>query len=156
MSVTKGQQQARRVFAKYCQDIDHALGGYAISDEDGKQYIGNQFCVVRYTETVTNDDIVKASVNCTKAFKKFIDESGAEWKDIVSVDDIKPVEGNKDLLQISGNLYNAKALKKMLKTFSGKPALGIVTEGSRNTKPNVLHIMDVLGNEGILLPLRIK
>lgn len=69
MSVTKGQQQARRVFAKYCQDIDHALGGYAISDEDGKQYIGNQFCVVRYTETVTNDDIVKASVNCTKAFK---------------------------------------------------------------------------------------
>lgn len=156
MSVTKGQQQARRVFAKYCQDIDHALGGYAISDEDGKQYIGNQFCVVRYTETAINDDIVKASVNCTKAFKKFIDESGAEWKDIVSVDDIKPVEGNKDLLQISGNLYNAKALKKMLKTFSGKPAVGIVTESDRNIKPNVLHIMDVLGNEGILLPLRIK
>ena len=156
MSVTKGQQQARRVFAKYCQDIDHALGGYAISDEDGKQYIGNQFCVVRYTETAINDDIVKASVNCRKAFKKFIDESGAEWKDIVSVDDIKPVEGNKDLLQISGNIYNAKALRKMLKTFVGKPALGIVTEGSRNTKPNVLHIMDVRGNEGILLPLRIK
>ena len=156
MSVTKGQQQSRRVFAKYCQDIDHALGGYAISDEDGKQYIGNQFCVVRYTETVTNDDIVKASVNCTKAFKKFIDESGAEWKDIVSVDDIKSVEGDDSLLQISGNLYNAKALKKMLKTFVGKPALGIVTEGNRNTKPNVLHIMDVRGNEGILLPLRIK
>ena len=35
MSVTKGQQQARRIFAKYCQDIDHALGGYAISDEYG-------------------------------------------------------------------------------------------------------------------------
>ena len=127
MSVTKGQQQARRIFAKYCQDIDHALGGYAISDEDGKQYIGNQFCVVRYTETVTNDDIAKASVNCTKAFKKFIDESGAEWKDIVSVDDIKLVESDKNLLQISGNLYNAKALKKMLRTFAGKPALGIVT-----------------------------
>lgn len=156
MSVTKGQQQARRVFAKYCQGIDHALGGYAISDEDGKQYIGNQFCVARYTETAINDDIVKASVNCTKAFKKFIDESGAEWKDIVSVDDIKSVEGDDSLLQISGNLYNAKALKKMLKTFVGKPALGIVTEGNRNTKPNVLHIMDVLGNEGILLPLRIK
>ena len=156
MSVTKGQQQARRVFAKYCQDIDHALGGYAISDEDGKQYIGNQFCVVRYTETVTNDDIAKASVNCTKAFKNFIDEAAAEWKDIVSVDDIKLVEGDKNLLQISGNLYNAKVLKKMLRTFAGKPALGIVTEGSRNTKPNVLHIMDVLGNEGILLPLRIK
>lgn len=154
--ITKQQEQARRIFAKYCQDIDHALGGYAISDEDGKQYIGNQFCVVRYTDTVTDNDIAKACVNCTKAFKNFIDEARAEWKDIVSVDDIKPVEGNKDLLQISGNLYNAKALKKMLKTFSGKPALGIVTEGSRNTKPNVLHIMDVLGNEGILLPLRTK
>lgn len=156
MSVTKGQQQARRVFAKYCQDIDHALGGYAISNEDGKQYIGNSFCVVRYTEAVTNNDIVRASVNCTKAFKNFIDEAAAEWKDIVSVDDIKLVEGDKNLLQISGNLYNAKVLKKMLRTFVGKPALGIVTEGSRNTKPNVLHIMDVLGNEGILLPLRIK
>lgn len=156
MSVTKGQQQARRVFAKYCQDIDHALGGYAISDEDGKQYIGNQFCVVRYTETVTNDDIAKASVNCTKTFKNFIDEAAAEWKDIVSVDDIKLVEGDDSLLQISGNFYNAKALKKMLRTFAGKPALGIVTEGSRNTKLNVLHIMDVLGNEGILLPLRRK
>lgn len=154
--ITKQQEQARRVFAKYCQNIDHALGGYAISDEDGKQYIGNQFCVVRYTETAINDDIVKASVDCTKAFKKFIDESGAEWKDIVSVDDIKPVEGSKDLMQIAGNLYNAKALKKMLKTFSGKPAVGIVTESDRNTKPNVLHIMDVLGNEGILLPIRIR
>lgn len=156
MSVTKGKQQARRVFAKYCQDIDHALGGYAISDEDGKQYIGNQFCVVRYTETAINDDIAKACVNCTKTFKNFIDEAAAEWKDIVSVDDIKSVEGDDSLLQISGNLYNAKALKKILKTFVGKPALGIVTEGNRNTKPNVLHIMDVLGNEGILLPLRRK
>ena len=112
MSVTKGQQQARRVFAKYCQDIDHALGGYAISGEDGKQYIGNSFCVVRYTEAVTNNDIVRASVNCTKTFKKFIDEAAAEWKDIVSVDDIKLVEGDKNLLQISGKLYNAKALNK--------------------------------------------
>lgn len=154
MSVTKGQQQARNRFANYCQDIDHAVGGYAISDEDGKQYIGNSFCVVRYAETVTANDIAKASVNCTKAFKKFIDESAAEWKDIVSVDDIKFVEGDDSLLQISGNLYNAKALKKMLKTFVGKPALGIVTEGNRNTKPNVLHIMDVLGNEGILCPIR--
>lgn len=154
MSVTKGQQQARRVFAKYCQDIDHAVGGYAISDEDGKQYIGNSFCVVRYAETVTTNDIAKASVNCTKTFKNFIDEAAAEWKDIVSVDDIKSVEGDDSLLQISGNLYNAKALKKMLRTFVGKPALGIVTEGNRSTKPNVLHIMDVLGNEGILLPLR--
>ena len=154
--ITKQQEQARRIFAKYCQDIDHALGGYAISDEDGKQYIGNQFCVVRYTETATNDDIAKACVNCTKSFKNFIDEAAADWKDIVSVDDIELVEGNKDLLQISGNLYNAKALKKMLKTFSGKPAVGIVTESDRNTKPNVLHIMDVLGNEGILLPLRTK
>lgn len=156
MSVTKGQQQARRVFAKYCQDIDHALGGYAISDEDGKQYIGNQFCVVRYAETVATNDIAKASVNCTKAFKNFIDEAAAEWKNIVSVEDIKLVEGDDSLLQISGNLYNAKALKKMLKTFAGKPAVGIVTEGNRNTKPNVLHIMDVLGNEGIILPLRRK
>lgn len=156
MSVTKGQQQARRVFAKYCQDIDHALGGYAISGEDGKQYIGNSFCVVRYTEAVTNNDIVRASVNCTKTFKKFIDEAAAEWKDIVSVDDIKLVEGDKNLLQISGKLYNAKALKKMLRTFVGKPAIGIVTESDRSRKPNVLHIMDVLGNEGILLPLRIK
>lgn len=68
--ITKQQEQARRIFAKYCQDNDHALGGYAISDEDGKQYIGNQFCVVRYAGTVTDSDIVKASVNCTKAFKK--------------------------------------------------------------------------------------
>ena len=150
MSVTKGQQQARRVFAKYCQDIDHSLGGYAISDEDGKQYIGNQFCVVRYTETVTNDDIAKASVNCTKAFKKFIDESRAEWKDIVSVDDIEPVADNKNLLQISGNLYNAKALKKMLKTFVGKPAVGVVAEN----KSNIIHIIDVRGNEGIILPCK--
>ena len=150
MSVTKGQQQARRVFAKYCQDIDHALGGYAISDEDGKQYIGNQFCVVRYTETVTNDDIVRASVNCTKAFKNFIDEAAAEWKDIVSVDDIKLVEGDKNLLQISGNLYNAKALRKMLRTFVGKPAVGIVTEN----KSNIIHIIDVRGNEGIILPYK--
>ena len=150
MSVTKGQQQARRIFAKYCQDIDHALGGYAISDEDGKQYIGNQFCVVRYTETVTNDDIAKACVDCTKAFKNFIDEARAEWKDIVSVDDIKPVANNKNLLQISGNLYNAKALKKMLKTFVGKPAVGIVTEN----KSNIIHIIDVRGNEGIILPYK--
>ena len=150
MSVTKGQQQARRVFAKYCQDIDHALGGYAISDEDGKQYIGNSFCVVRYKEAVTNDDIAKACVDCTKAFKKFIDESRAEWKDIVSVDDIELVEGNKNLLQVSGNLYNAKALKKMLKTFVGKPAVGIVTEN----KSNIIHIIDVRGNEGIILPYK--
>ena len=150
MSVTKGQQQARRIFAKYCQDIDHALGGYAISDEDGKQYIGNQFCVVRYTETVTNDDIVRASVNCTKAFKNFIDEAAAEWKDIVSVDDIKLVEGDDNLLQISGNLYNAKALKKMLKTFVGKPAVGVVAEN----KSNIIHIIDVRGNEGIILPCK--
>lgn len=148
--ITKQQEQARRIFAKYCQDIDHALGGYAISDEDGKQYIGNSFCVVRYTEAVTNNDIVRACVDCTKAFKKFIDESRAEWKDIVSVDDIKPVEGNKDLLQISGNLYNAKALKKMLKTFVGKPAVGIVTEN----KSNIIHIIDVRGNEGIILPYK--
>ena len=148
--ITKQQEQARRIFAKYCQDIDHALGGYAISDEDGKQYIGNQFCVVRYTETAINDDIVKASVNRTKAFKKFIDESRAEWKDIVSVDDIKPVEGSKNLIQISGNLYDANALKKMLKTFSGKPAVGIVTEN----KSNIIHIIDVRGNEGIILPYK--
>ena len=148
--ITKQQEQARRIFAKYCQDIDHALGGYAISDEDGKQYIGNQFCVARYKEAVTNDDIAKACVDCTKAFKKFIDESRAEWKDIVSVDDIKPVANNKNLLQISGNLYNAKALKKMLKTFVGKPAVGIVTEN----KSNIIHIIDVRGNEGIILPYK--
>ena len=148
--ITKQQEQARRIFAKYCQDIDHALGGYAISDEDGKQYIGNQFCVVRYTDTVTDNDIAKACVNCTKAFKKIIDESRAEWKDIVSVDDIKPVANNKNLLQISGNLYNAKALKKMLKTFVGKPAVGIVTEN----KSNIIHIIDVRGNEGIILPYK--
>ena len=148
--ITKQQEQARRIFAKYCQNIDHAFGGYAISDEDGKQYIGNSFCVVRYKEAVTNDDITKACVDCTKAFKKFIDESRAEWKDIVSVDDIKPVEGNKDLLQVSGNLYNAKAFKKMLKTFVGKPAVGIVTEN----KSNIIHIIDVRGNEGIILPYK--
>ena len=148
--ITKQQEQARRIFAKYCQDIDHALGGYAISDEDGKQYIGNQFCVARYKEAVTNDDIAKACVDCTKAFKKIIDESRAEWKDIVSVDDIELVEGNKNLLQVSGNLYNAKALKKMLKTFVGKPAVGIVTEN----KSNIMHIIDVRGNEGIILPYK--
>ena len=148
--ITKQQEQARRVFAKYCQDIDHALGGYAISDEDGKQYIGNQFCVVRYTDTVTDNDIAKACVNCTKAFKNFIDEARAEWKDIVSVDDIKPVANNKNLLQISGNLYNAKALKKMLKTFVGKPAVGVVAEN----KSNIIHIIDVRGNEGIILPCK--
>lgn len=148
--ITKQQEQARRIFAKYCQDIDHALGGYAISDEDGKQYIGNQFCVARYKEAVTNDDIAKACVDCTKAFKKIIDESRAEWKDIVSVDDIELVEGNKNLLQVSGNLYNAKALKKMLKTFVGKPAVGIVTEN----KSNIIHIIDVRGNEGIILPYK--
>ena len=148
--ITKQQEQARRIFAKYCQDIDHALGGYAISDEDGKQYIGNQFCVVRYTDTVTDNDIAKACVNCTKAFKNFIDEARAEWKDIVSVDDIKPVEGNKNLLQVSGNLYNAKALKKMLKTFVGKPAVGVVAEN----KSNIIHIIDVRGNEGIILPCK--
>ena len=148
--ITKQQEQARRIFAKYCQDIDHALGGYAISDEDGKQYIGNSFCVVRYKEAVTNDDIAKACVDCTKAFKKIIDESRAEWKDIVSVDDIELVEGNKNLLQVSGNLYNAKALKKMLKTFVGKPAVGIVTEN----KSNIIHIIDVRGNEGIILPYK--
>lgn len=147
--ITKKQEQARRVFAKYCQDIDHALGGYAISDEDGKQYIGNQFCVVRYTETAINDDIAKASVNCTKAFKHVIYDTSLEFKDIVSVDDIKPVEGDNSLLEIAGNLYNAKALKKMLKTFVGKPVMGIATK-----KLNVLHILDTLGNEGILLPLR--
>ena len=148
--ITKQQEQARRIFAKYCQNIDHALGGYAISDEDGKQYIGNSFCVVRYKEAVTDSDIAKASVNCTKAFKKFIDESRAEWKDIVSVDDIKLVEGDKNLLQISGNLYNAKALRKMLRTFVGKPAAGIVTEN----KSNIIHIIDVRGNEGIILPYK--
>ena len=148
--ITKQQEQARRIFAKYCQDIDHALGGYAISDEDGKQYIGNQFCVARYKEAVTNDDIAKACVDCTKAFKKIIDESRAEWKDIVSVDDIELVEGNKNLLQVSGNLYNAKALKKMVKTFVGKPAVGIVTEN----KSNIIHIIDVRGNEGIILPCK--
>ena len=148
--ITKQQEQARRIFAKYCQDIDHALGGYAISDEDGKQSIGNQFCVARYKEAVTNDDIAKACVDCTKAFKKIIDESRAEWKDIVSVDDIELVEGNKNLLQVSGNLYNAKALKKMLKTFVGKPAVGIVTEN----KSNIIHIIDVRGNEGIILPYK--
>ena len=148
--ITKQQEQARRIFAKYCQDIDHALGGYAISDEDGKQYIGNQFCVARYKEAVTNDDIAKACVDCTKAFKKIIDESRAEWKDIVSVDDIKPVANNKNLLQISGNLYNAKALKKMLKTFVGKPAVGVVAEN----KSNIIHIIDVRGNEGIILPCK--
>ena len=148
--ITKQQEQARRIFAKYCQDIDHALGGYAISDEDGKQYIGNQFCVARYKEAVTNDDIAKACVDCTKAFKKIIDKSRAEWKDIVSVDDIELVEGNKNLLQVSGNLYNAKALKKMLKTFVGKPAVGIVTEN----KSNIIHIIDVRGNEGIILPYK--
>ena len=148
--ITKQQEQARRIFAKYCQDIDHALGGYAISDEDGKQYIGNQFCVVRYTETVTDNDIAKACVNCTKAFKNFIDEARAEWKDIVFVDDIKPVADNKNLLQISGNLYNAKALKKMLKTFVGKPAVGVVAEN----KSNIIHIIDVRGNEGIILPCK--
>lgn len=148
--ITKQQEQARRIFAKYCQDIDHALGGYAISDEDGKQYIGNQFCVARYKEAVTNDDIAKACVDCTKAFKKIIDESRAEWKDIVSVDDIEPVADNKNLLQISGNLYNAKALKKMLKTFVGKPAVGVVAEN----KSNIIHIIDVCGNEGIILPCK--
>ena len=148
--ITKQQEQARRIFAKYCQNIDHALGGYAISDEYGKQYIGNSFCVVRYKEAVTDSDIAKASVNCTKAFKKFIDESRAEWKDIVSVDDIKLVEGDKNLLQISGNLYNAKALRKMLRTFVGKPAVGIVTEN----KSNIIHIIDVRGNEGIILPYK--
>ena len=148
--ITKQQEQARRIFAKYCQNIDHALGGYAISDEDGKQYIGNSFCAVRYKEAVTDSDIAKASVNCTKAFKKFIDESRAEWKDIVSVDDIKLVEGDKNLLQISGNLYNAKALRKMLRTFVGKPAVGIVTEN----KSNIIHIIDVRGNEGIILPYK--
>ena len=148
--ITKQQEQARRIFAKYCQDIDHALGGYAISDEDGKQYIGNQFCVARYKEAVTNDDIAKACVDCTKAFKKIIDESRAEWKDIVSVDEIEPVADNKNLLQISGNLYNAKALKKMLKTFVGKPAVGVVAEN----KSNIIHIIDVCGNEGIILPCK--
>ena len=148
--ITKQQEQARRIFAKYCQNIDHEFGGYAISDEDGKQYIGNSFCVVRYKEAVTNDDIAKACVDCTKAFKNFIDEARVGWKDIVSVDDIELVEGNKNLLQVSGNLYNAKALKKMLKTFVGKPAVGIVTEN----KSNIIHIIDVRGNEGIILPYK--
>ena len=106
--------------------------------------------MARYKEAVTNDDIAKACVDCTKAFKKIIDESRAEWKDIVSVDDIKPVANNKNLLQISGNLYNAKALKKMLKTFVGKPAVGVVAEN----KSNIIHIIDVRGNEGIILPCK--
>ena len=153
--MTKKQEQARRVFANYCNKTNSTVGGAQLNSEDGMQYVCNHFMACRYKDKV---DDLKPAQRCVN-FQKFIDEVSTVCYTPYCMDDIKPVDGSDNLLctlGASGVFYDYTALKKMLNTFNGKiAALGI----SRNSKfmgkgINALYVQDTDGNEGFILAMR--
>lgn len=153
--MTKKQEQARRVFANYCNKCNPAIGGAQKASQDGKQYVCTYFMACRYNESV---DGLKASEKA-EDFKKYIDEIGAVWSQPYCIDDIKPLESTESplcTLGASGILYNYEALKKMLNTFSSKFETFGISQDSKlmGKKINALYIKDVDGNEGFILAMR--
>lgn len=153
MSVTKGQQQARIIFANYCNRIDRYVGGFQRrADENGKQYIGCQFCVCRYTEHTSSEAGGKnADVNADliRPFKKVIDDWASSWTESVTAADVG-ITNDPNIVRIGDAYYDWNIIKKMLKTFGKTVMLGV-----KNHEPNgLLYIADKDGNEGVLCSMR--
>lgn len=153
MSVTKGQQQARRIFAKYCNRIDRYSGGFQRrADENGKQYVGCQFCVCRYTEHTPPEagKIADVNVDLIRPFKNVIDDWAGRWTESFTIADVEATADDSNIVRIGAATFDLEIIKKMLRTF-GKT----VTLNVKSHEPNsMLYITDQDGNEGILCPIR--
>lgn len=152
MSVTKGQQQARNKFANYCNRIDKYAGGFQRrADENGKQYVGCQFCVCRYTEHTLPEAAKNADVNADliNAYKRVIDFWASRRMKSFTIADVEATT-DPNIVRIGAATFDLRIIKKMLKTF-GKTATLNVERGEPNSK---LYITDQDGNEGILCPIR--
>lgn len=156
MAVTKGKEQARRVFANYCKKTNETVGGAQVKSSDGKQYVGNHFMICRYVDKVDGLEQADRLVD----FKKYIDELGLTLHMPYCLDDIKPVSGSDNKLCTlgkSGICYDYIALKKMLKTFGQIQDFGINQDSKLMGKGcYALLIKDTDGNEGFILALRPK
>lgn len=148
MSVTKGQQQARIRFANYCNRIDRYVGGFQRrADENGKQYIGCQICVCRYTEPLPES--VKADREACITFKSVIDYWAGRWTESVTAADVG-ITNDPNIVRIGDAYYDWNIIKKMLKTFGKTVMLGV-----KSHEPNgLLYIADKDGNEGVLCSMR--
>lgn len=154
MSVTKGQQQARNKFANYCNRIDKYAGGFQRrADENGKQYVGCQFCVCRYTEHTLPEAAKNADVNADliNAYKRVIDFWASRRMKSFTIDDVEATT-DPNIVRIGAATFDLRIIKKMLKTF-GKTATLNVERGEPNS---MLYITDQDGNEGLLCPIRQK
>lgn len=150
MSVTKGQQQARNKFANYCNRIDRYAGGFQRrADENGKQYVGCQFCVCRYTEHTLPEAAKNADADLINAYKRVIDFWVRRRMKSFTIDDVEATT-NPNIVRIGAATFDLRIVKKMLKTF-GKTATLNVEIGEPNSS---LYITDQDGNEGILCPIR--
>ena len=155
MSVTKGQQQARNRFANYCNRIDRYAGGFQRrADENGKQYVGCQFCVCRYTEHTLPEAGKIADVNADliNAYKRVFNFWARRRMKSFTIDDVEATADDTNIVRIGAATFDLRIIKKMLKTF-GKTATLNVEIGEPNSS---LYITDQDGNEGILCPIRQK
>ena len=154
MSVTKEQQQARNKFANYCNKIDKYAGGFQRrADENGKQYVGCQFCVCRYTEHTLPEAAKNADVNTDliNAYKRVIDFWASRRMKSFTIDDVEATT-DPNIVRIGAATFDLGIIKKMLKTFGKTATLNV-----ESNEPNsMLYITDQDGNEGILCPIRQK
>lgn len=152
MSVTKGQQQARNKFANYCNRIDKYAGGFQRrADENGKQYVGCQFCVCRYTEHTLPEagKIADVNVDLINAYKRVIDFWASRRMKSFTIDDVEAT-ADPNIVRIGAATFDLEIIKKMLKTFGKTATLNV----ERNEPNSMLYITDQDGNEGILCPIR--
>lgn len=150
MSVTKGQQQARNKFANYCNRIDKYAGGFQRrADENGKQYVGCQFCVCRYTEHTSPEAAKNADADLINAYKRVIDFWARRRMKSFTIDDVEATT-DPNIVRIRTATFDLRIVKKMLKTFGKTATLNVEI-----VEPNsMLYITDQDGNEGILCPIR--
>lgn len=155
MSVTKRQQQARNIFANYCNRIDRYVGGFQRrADENGKQYVGCQFCVCRYTEHTPSEAGGKnADVNADliNAYKRVLDFWASRRMKSFTIDDAEATS-DPNIVRIGDATFDIKIIKKMLNTFDKTATLNV----ERGEPNSMLYITDQNGNEGILCPIRQK
>lgn len=153
MSVTKGQQQARNRFANYCNRIDRYAGGFQRrADENGKQYVGCQFCVCRYTEHTLPElgKIADVNVDLINAYKRVLDFWASRWTKSFTISDVEATANDSNIVRIGDATFDLGIIKKMLKTFGKTATLNV-----ESREPNsMLYIADQDGNEGILCPIR--
>ena len=149
MKTTKAQQQAKIAFANYCKKIDVAIGGAQKATPDGRQYIGNQFCVCRYYEATPAPT---AQNDISTSYKKFFDDNQYKTNTqlFCTLDDIKNKIGDALFLKIGASYYSVEPLKKMMRTFDKN----LVFYSQNDSNQSILYIIDINGDDGILLPVR--